>query len=120
MKIVIDCANGAGYKSAAKILSKLGAKIFPLGIKPNGLNINHKCGSTYPEMIKKYVKRYRADLGISLDGDADRVIMCDEKSHIIDGDQIIAMIAKRWKRKKILKGGVVGTLMSNYGLEKFF
>ena len=120
MKIVIDCANGAGYKSAPKILSKLGAKIFPLGIKPNGLNINHKCGSTYPEIIKKYVKRYRADLGISLDGDADRVIMCDEKSHIIDGDQIIAMIAKRWKRKKILKGGVVGTLMSNYGLEKFF
>ncbi len=120
MKIVIDCANGAGYKSAPKILSELGAKIFPLGIKPNGLNINHKCGSTHPEVIKKYVKKFRADLGIALDGDADRVIMCDEKSNIINGDQIIAMIAKRWKRKKILKGGVVGTLMSNYGLEKFF
>ena len=70
--------------------------------------------------FKKYVKKYKADLGIALDGDADRVIMCDEKSQIIDGDQIIAMIAKRWKRKKILKGGVVGHLMSNYGLEKFF
>ena len=69
----------------------------------------------HPEVIKKYVKKYKADIGIALDGDADRVIMCDEKSQIIDGDQIIAMIAKRWKRKKILKGGVVGHLMSNYG-----
>ena len=120
MKIVLDCANGAGYKSAPKILSDLGAKVFSIGIKPNGLNINQKCGSTYPELLKKYVKKFKADIGISLDGDADRVIMCDEKSQLIDGDQIIAMIAKRWKRKKILKGGVIGTLMSNYGLEKFF
>ena len=120
MKIVVDCANGAGYKSAPKILSELGAKVFSIGVNPNGLNINYKCGSTYPDVIKKHVKKYKADLGIALDGDADRVIMCDEKSQIIDGDQIIAMIAKRWKRKKILKGGVVGTLMSNYGLEKFF
>jgi phosphoglucosamine mutase len=120
MKIVIDCANGAGYKSAPKILQDLGAKVFPIGINPDGLNINYKCGSTHPEVIKKYVKKYKADIGIALDGDADRVIMCDEKSKIIDGDQIIAMIAKRWKRKKILRGGVVGTLMSNYGLEKFF
>ena len=120
IKIVVDCANGAGYKSAPKILSNLGAKVFSIGIKPNGLNINYKCGSTHPEIIKKNVKKYKADLGIALDGDADRVIMCDEKSKIIDGDQIIAMIAKRWKRKNILRGGVVGTLMSNYGLEKFF
>ena len=120
MKIVLDCANGAGYKSAPKILSDLGAKVFSIGIKPNGLNINLKCGSTYPELLKKYVNKFKADIGISLDGDADRVIMCDEKSQLIDGDQIIAMIAKRWKRKKILKGGVIGTLMSNYGLEKFF
>jgi phosphoglucosamine mutase len=120
IRIVIDCANGAGYKSAPKILSDLGAKVFSIGVKPNGLNINLKCGSTYPEVLKKYVKKFKANLGIALDGDADRVIMCDEKSQIIDGDQIIAMIAKRWKRKKILKGGVVGTLMSNYGLEKFF
>jgi phosphoglucosamine mutase len=120
MKIVIDSANGAGYKSAPKILSDLGAKVFSIGASPNGMNINYKCGSTHPEIIKKYVKKHKADLGIALDGDADRVIMCDEESQIIDGDQIIAMIAKRWKRKKILKGGVVGTSMSNYGLEKFF
>jgi len=120
IRIVIDCANGAGYKSAPKVLSDLGAKVFTIGVKPNGLNINLKCGSTYPEVLKKYVKKFKANLGIALDGDADRVIMCDEKCQIIDGDQIIAMIAKRWKRKKILKGGVIGTLMSNYGLEKFF
>ena len=120
MRIVLDCANGAGYKSAPRILSDLGAKVFSIGIQPNGLNINLKCGSTYPELLKKYVKKFKANIGISLDGDADRVIMCDEKSQIIDGDQIIAMIAKRWKRKKILKGGVIGTLMSNYGLEKLF
>ena len=120
MTIVIDCANGAGYKSAPKIFSDLGAKVIPIGIKPNGLNINYKCGSTNPSKIQKFVKKYRANIGITLDGDADRIIMCDEKSNIINGDQIIAMIAKRWKRKKILKGGVVGTLMSNYGLESFF
>jgi len=120
MKIVIDCANGAGYKSAPKILSDLGAEVISLGVDPNGLNINQKCGSTYPSKIQSNVKKYKANIGIALDGDADRVIMCDEKSKIIDGDQIIAMIAKRWQRKKILKGGVVGTLMSNYGLQKFF
>ena len=120
MRIVIDCANGAGYKSAPKILSDLGAKVFSIGVKPNGLNINYKCGSTFPQVLKKNVRKFKADIGIALDGDADRVIMCDEKSQIIDGDQIIAMIASRWKRKKILKGGVIGTLMSNYGLEKFF
>tara|TARA_B100000886_G_scaffold123172_1_gene82971 strand:- start:636 stop:1967 length:1332 start_codon:yes stop_codon:yes gene_type:complete len=120
MRIVIDCANGAGYKSAPKILSDLGAKVFTIGTRPNGLNINDNCGSTFPGVLKKSVKKFKADLGIALDGDADRVIMCDEKSQIIDGDQIIATIAKRWKKKKILKGGVIGTLMSNYGLEKFF
>ena len=120
VRIVLDCANGAGYKSAPKILSDLGARVFSLGVEPNGLNINHKCGSTFPQFLRKNVRKYKADIGIALDGDADRVIMCDEKSQIIDGDQIIAMIASRWKRKKILKGGVIGTLMSNYGLEKFF
>ena len=120
MKIVIDCANGAGYKSGPALLKTLGAKVISIGIKPNGLNINHKCGSTYPKKIQAAVKKYKAHLGISLDGDADRVIMSDEKGKIIDGDQIIAALAKRWKDKKILKGGVVGTLMSNYGLEKFF
>ena len=119
MKIVVDCANGAGYKSAPKLLAQLGAKIISIGVKPNGLNINNNCGSTHPYKIQSAVKKYSAKLGISLDGDADRIIMCDEKSKIIDGDQIIAMLAKRWKSKKILKGGVVGTFMSNFGLEKF-
>jgi phosphoglucosamine mutase len=119
MKIVLDCANGAGYKAGPKLLSSLGAKVISIGIKPNGLNINNKCGSTYPENISRVVKKYRADLGIALDGDADRIILCDEKGKIIDGDQIIATLAKRWKTKKILRGGVVGTLMSNYGLEIF-
>jgi|TARA_B110001452_G_scaffold222154_1_gene194917 phosphoglucosamine mutase len=119
MKIVVDCANGAGYKAAPKLLSELGARVISIGVNPNGLNINRNCGSTHPSKILSYVKKYKAKLGITLDGDADRIIMCDERGKIIDGDQIIAMLAKRWKDKKILKGGVVGTLMSNYGLEKF-
>ena len=118
-KIVLDCANGAGYKSAPKLLEELGAKVISIGIKPNGLNINHKCGSTYPSKIRSAVKKFKAHIGISFDGDADRIIMCDENGRIIDGDQIIAMLARRWKAKKILIGGVVGTLMSNYGLENF-
>tara|TARA_S200000501_G_scaffold377033_1_gene433953 strand:+ start:921 stop:2252 length:1332 start_codon:yes stop_codon:yes gene_type:complete len=120
IKIVIDCANGAGYKSAPNLIKALGAKVITTGTKPNGFNINDKCGSTYTNKIKNLVKKYNADLGIALDGDADRVILVDENCNIIDGDQIIAMLATRWKRKKILKGGVVGTLMSNYGLEKYF
>ena len=119
MKIVLDCANGASYKAAPKLLRDLGAKIISIGIKPNGLNINKKCGSTYPSKLKFAVKKYKANVGISFDGDADRIIMCDENGKIIDGDQIIAMLARRWKSKKILKGGVIGTLMSNFGLEKF-
>ena len=118
-KIVLDCANGAGYKAAPKLLKDLGAKVIPLGIRPNGLNINDKCGSTYPSKICSAVKKFKAHVGISFDGDADRIIMCDEKGKIIDGDQIIAMLAQRWRSKKILKGGVIGTLMSNYGLESF-
>ena len=120
LKIAIDCANGAGYKCGPKLLKSLGAKIYDFGTSPNGLNINKNCGSTYPNKIRSLVKKYKVNLGISLDGDADRVILCDEKGKIIDGDQIIAMLASRWKRKKILKGGVVGTLMSNYGLQKYF
>ena len=120
IKIAIDCANGAGYKSGPKLLKSLGAKIYTVGTSPNGLNINHKCGSTYPNKIKSLVKRHKVNLGISLDGDADRIILCDEKGNIIDGDHIIAMLACRWKRKKILKGGVIGTLMSNYGLQNYF
>ena len=120
MRIVIDCANGAGYKVAPKLIKSLGAEVIIIGNNPNGLNINEKCGSTFPKKIQTAVKKNNADIGISLDGDADRVIMCDEKGKIIDGDQIIAALSQRWKKKKILKGGVIGTLMSNYGLEKFF
>ena len=118
-KIVLDCANGAGYKAAPKLLEDLGAKVTTLAASPNGLNINYKCGSTYPSNVCSTVKKLKAHVGISFDGDADRIIMCDEKGKIIDGDQIIAMLARRWKYKKILKGGVIGTLMSNYGLENF-
>ena len=120
LRIVIDCANGAGYKAGPELLRSLGAKVIAIGVNPNGVNINHNCGSTYPNKIRLAVKKHKAHLGISLDGDADRIIMSDELGNIIDGDQIIAAISKRWKDKKMLKGGVVGTLMSNYGLEKFF
>ena len=119
MRIVIDCANGAGYKAGPELLRSLGAKVIAIGVKPNGININDYCGSTYPNKIKLAVKKHKAHLGISLDGDADRIIMCDENGSVIDGDQIIAALATRWKNKKMLKGGVVGTLMSNYGLENF-
>ncbi len=120
IKIAIDCANGAGYKSGPKLFKSLGAKVYSIGTTPNGLNINSKCGSTFPNKIKYLVKKHKVNLGISLDGDADRIILCDEKRKIIDGDQIVAMLATRWKRKKILRGGVVGTLMSNYGLQNYF
>ena len=120
MKIAIDCANGAGYKSGPKLLRSLGAKVIEYGTSPNGLNINDNCGSTFPQKIKFLVRKNKAHIGISLDGDADRIIVSDEMGNIVDGDKIIAMLATRWKRKKILKGGVIGTLMSNYGLQNFF
>ena len=120
MKIAIDCANGAGYKSGPKLFQSLGAKVFKFGTSPNGFNINENCGSTFPDRIKFLVKKHKAHLGISLDGDADRIIISDERGNIVDGDQILAMLATRWKRKKILKGGVIGTLMSNYGLQNYF
>ena len=120
MKIAIDCANGAGYKSGPKLFKSLGAKVYEFGTSPNGFNINDNCGSTFPSKIKFLVKKFKTHIGISIDGDADRIIISDEKGNIVDGDQIIAMLAKRWKKKRILKGGVVGTLMSNYGLQSFF
>jgi len=120
IKIVLDCGNGAGYIAAPKLLKNLGAKVISVGVKPNGFNINEKCGSTYPNKIQSIVKKHKAHAGISFDGDADRIIMCDENGKIIDGDQMIAMLAHTWKLKKILRGGVIGTLMSNYGLENFF
>ena len=120
LKIALDCANGAGYKSAPKLLKSLGAKVYLTGVNPNGFNINQKCGSIYIKNLIRIVKKNKVDLGISLDGDADRIILCDEKGNVIDGDQIIAMLALRWSQKKILKGGVIGTQMSNFGLQKFF
>ncbi|MDC1014397.1 phosphoglucosamine mutase [Candidatus Pelagibacter sp.] len=120
LRIVIDCANGAAYKVGPELLKSLGAKVIAIGVKPNGMNINRNCGSTFPNKIKLAVKKNKAHLGISLDGDADRILMSDELGNLIDGDQIIAAIASRWKQKRMLKGGVVGTLMSNYGIEKFF
>ena len=120
VKIAIDCANGAGYKSGPKLLRSLGARVYEFGTTPNGFNINENCGSTFPEKIRSLVKKNNADIGLSLDGDADRIIVSDEKGNIIDGDQIIAMLGTRWKKKKLLKGGIVGTLMSNYGLQEYF
>ena len=111
---------GTSVPWAPIALVKANTKVIAMGVNPNGKNINHNCGSTYPKKISLAVKKFKAHLGISLDGDADRIIMSDELGNIIDGDQIIAAISKRWKDKKMLKGGVVGTLMSNYGLEKFF
>ncbi len=119
LKIAIDCANGAAYKVGPLLLESLGAQVYKTGINPNGFNINERCGSTYPNKIKNFTKKNKAHIGISLDGDADRIIICDENGKIVDGDAIIAMLAERWKTKKILKGGVIGTLMSNFGLEKY-
>ena len=120
LKIAIDCANGAAYKVGPLLFESLGAQVYKTGINPNGFNINERCGSTYPNKIRNFTKKNKAHIGISLDGDADRIIICDENGKIVDGDAIIAMLAKRWKKKKILKGGVIGTLMSNFGLEKDF
>ncbi len=120
LRITIDCANGAAYKVGPKLLRSLGATVYEIGTSPNGFNINKKCGSTYPNKIKYYTKKNKSHIGISLDGDADRIMICDEEGKIVDGDKILAMLGERWKRKKILKGGVVGTLMSNFGLQKYF
>ena len=120
LRITIDCANGAAYKVGPQLLRSLGASVHEIGTSPNGFNINKKFGSTFPNKIKYHTKKSKSHIGISLDGDADRIIVCDEMGKIINGDKIIAMLAERWKRKKILKGGVVGTLMSNYGLQKYF
>ncbi len=119
-RIVIDCANGAAYKVAPSALWELGADVISIGVEPNGVNINLDVGSTSPQAMIAKVKETRADFGIALDGDADRVVMCDERGRIIDGDQILALIARSWAKTGELKGGgVVGTVMSNIGLERF-
>jgi phosphoglucosamine mutase len=120
LRIVIDCANGAAYKVAPEVLWELGAEIIPIGVSPDGFNINADCGSTKPEAMSAKVRELRADFGIALDGDADRVVMADEHGRIIDGDQILALIARSWSKTGHLKGdGVVGTVMSNAGLERY-
>jgi phosphoglucosamine mutase len=119
-RIVIDCAHGAAYKVAPEVLWELGADIVPLGVSPDGTNINLDCGSTAPEAMCQKVREMRADFGIALDGDADRVVMADEHGRIIDGDQILALIARSWSANGRLKGGgVVGTVMSNAGLDRY-
>lgn len=117
LKIVVDCAHGATYHIAPNVFSELGAKVVALGDKPDGFNINQDCGSTSPELLRQKVIKVGADIGIGLDGDGDRVILVDSKGNIIDGDQILYIIAKDRHQRGILNGGVVGTLMSNYGLE---
>jgi phosphoglucosamine mutase len=118
LRIVIDTANGASYRSAPPALWELGAEIVEIGTDPNGVNINEKCGSTYPETMCQRVRETRADIGIALDGDADRVIIADENGQVIDGDQIMALIATSWaKRGQLRGGGLVSTIMSNLGLE---
>jgi phosphoglucosamine mutase len=120
MRIVIDCANGAGYKVAPQALWELGAEVIRIGVEPNGLNINEKCGSTAPESLQDKVRELRADIGIALDGDADRVVIVDEKATLVDGDQLLAVIAESWRRRgRLLGGGVVATVMSNLGLERY-
>lgn len=120
LKVVIDCANGAAYKVGPIVLWELGAEVIPIGVSPNGFNINDKCGSTYPELLAKEVTKNKADIGIALDGDADRLVVCDNRGKVIDGDQLIALIADYLRKKNKLKGGgVVTTKMSNLGLEKY-
>ncbi|MER5172804.1 phosphoglucosamine mutase [Thioclava kandeliae] len=120
LKVVVDCANGAAYKAAPQVLWELGCEVIPVGVAPNGYNINKGVGSTHPEACAEAVLAHGADLGISLDGDADRVMIIDETGRVADGDQIMALFARRWAGKGILQGGsLVATVMSNLGLERF-
>lgn len=120
LKVVVDCANGAAYHIAPTIFQELGAEVVPLGIEPNGFNINEGCGSTAPELLRTTVIKEKAHMGIALDGDADRVIICDENGRIADGDQLLAMIATNCKAAGTLKGGgIVATDMSNIGLDRY-
>ncbi len=120
LKLVVDCANGAAYKVAPSVFYELGAQVIPIGIEPNGTNINKDCGATATAVLQERVVAHGADLGIALDGDADRVIFCDEQGTKVDGDQVMAMIARTWQAQgRLTGGGVVATVMSNLGLEKY-
>jgi phosphoglucosamine mutase len=120
LRIVVDCAHGAAYKVAPKVLYELGAEVFAVGVQPDGLNINRGCGATEPKALREEVLARRADLGLALDGDADRLIVVDETGHQIDGDQIMALVATSWAEAGRLRGGgLVATVMSNLGLERY-
>ncbi|MBO6783208.1 MAG: phosphoglucosamine mutase [Alphaproteobacteria bacterium] len=120
LKLVVDCANGAAYKVAPRVFHELGADVIPIAIEPDGTNINRECGATSTGTLQEAVVAHGADLGVALDGDADRVILCDETGQVVDGDQVMAMIARSWHETgRLSGGGVVATVMSNLGLEKF-
>jgi len=119
LRVVIDCAQGAGYRVAPAALWELGADVIAIGVEPDGFNINLDCGSTAPEALCRKVREMRADIGIALDGDGDRVVIADEQGHLIDGDQLLAVIAESWRDDGLLtKPGIVATVMSNLGLER--
>jgi phosphoglucosamine mutase len=119
LRIVVDCANGAAYKVAPEALWELGAEVFSIGVEPDGFNINHDVGSTAPDALVAKVREMRADIGIALDGDADRVLIVDEKGHVVDGDQLMAVVAQSWQADgRLAKPGIVATVMSNLGLER--
>ena len=120
LRVVIDCANGAGYRVAPETLRELDAEVIAIGIEPNGVNINRECGSTEPTALRQKVKEMRADVGIALDGDADRVLIVDERGDIVDGDQLLAVIAESWQADgRLAKLGIVATEMSNLRLERY-
>jgi len=120
LRIVADCANGAAYRVVPEALWELGAEVISIGVEPDGLNINHECGSTSPEELCRKVREMRADIGIALDGDADRVLIADERGHIVDGDQLLAVIAQSFKEDgRLAKPIIAGTVMSNLGLERY-
>ncbi|OCC00511.1 phosphoglucosamine mutase, partial [Labrys sp. WJW] len=120
LRVVLDCANGAAYKVAPEALWELGADVITIGVEPDGFNINRDVGSTAPRALAQKVRDLRGDIGIALDGDADRVLMVDEKGHVIDGDQLMAVVASDWKDEgKLTQPGIVATVMSNLGLERY-
>ena len=120
LRVVVDCAHGAAYKVVPEALWELGADVISIGVEPDGFNINKDCGSTSPEALVRKVREMRADIGIALDGDADRLIIVDERGHVVDGDQLLAVIAQSWKDDgRLAKPGIVATVMSNLGLERY-
>jgi len=120
LRVVVDCANGAAYRVAPEALWELGAEVIAIGVEPDGFNINRDVGSTAPEALVRRVRELRADIGIALDGDADRVIIVDEKGHLVDGDQLMAVVARSWRDDgRLAQPGIVATIMSNLGLERY-